>query len=274
MIAFRVTVAAEDEDLAAALLHEARTTGIEVRPEAAGSVALLAYFPDHVSAADLGRALRPLPGARVEPAAVPDIDWVARFRESFRGFTAGRFRVEPSWSAPPLRDDTIVVDPGRAFGTGTHETTRLCLAALEGLARERPLGRVLDVGTGSGILAVAARRLGASAVVAGDLDPEATDAARRHALLNEVDLAVVQADGGAAFRPGAFGVVLANLSAPLLRDRARELLALVAPGGALVLSGMLGEDAGEIAAACADAGALELRTEDEWACVVVRRPPP
>jgi ribosomal protein L11 methyltransferase len=131
---------------------------------------------------------------------------------------------------------------------------------------------VLDVGTGTGILAVAARRLGASSAVAADLDPEAVDSARLHARLNGADLAVVRADGGRPFRRGAFDAVLANLSAPLLRARADELLALGAPGSVLVLSGLLVEDADDLAHAYAAGGPLERRTDGEWACLIGRRP--
>jgi len=194
--AFRVTVLAAHEDLAVALLYEAGTTGIEVQAAAGGSVGLLAYFVAGPSRRGLERALTALPSAHVEAAAVPDVDWVARFRERFRAFDAGRFRITPEWDRPVGGGDVIVMDPGRAFGTGSHETTRLCLGALESLAGERPLGHVLDVGTGTGILAVAARRLGASSAVAADLDPEAVDSARLHARLNGTDYAVVRADGG------------------------------------------------------------------------------
>jgi ribosomal protein L11 methyltransferase len=270
--AFRVLVPAAHEDLAVALLHEAGTTGIEVQEAAGGSVGLLAYFVGGPSAAGVARALAALPSAQVVAVRVPEVDWVARFRETFRGFEAGRFRITPEWEQPVGSGDVIVVDPGRAFGTGTHETTRLCLGALESLAAARPLGRVLDVGTGTGILAVAARRLGASVAVAADLDPEAVDSARLHARLNVVDLAVVRADGGRPFRPCAFDVVLANLSAPLLRARADELLALGAPGSAIVLAGLLLEDADDLARAYAGAGRLERRTDGEWACLIGRRP--
>jgi ribosomal protein L11 methyltransferase len=272
VIAFRVTVLAADEDLAVALLYEAGTTGIEVQAAAGGSVGLLAYFVAGPSARGLAQVFTSLPSARVEAAAVPDVDWVARFRERFRAFDAGRFRITPEWDRPVGGGDVIVMDPGRAFGTGSHETTRLCLGALETLAGERPLGRVLDVGTGTGILAVAACRLGASSAVAADLDPEAVDSARRHARLNGADYGVVRADGGGPFRRGAFDVVLANLSAPLLRARAPELLALGAPGSALVLSGLLVEDADDMASAYAGAGPLERRTDGEWACLIGRRP--
>jgi ribosomal protein L11 methyltransferase len=119
---------------------------------------------------------------------------------------------------------------------------------------------------------VAARRLGASSAVAADLDPEAVDSARLHARLNGTDYAVVRADGGGPFRRGAFDVVLANLSAPLLRARADELLALGAPGSVLVLSGLLVEDADDMANAYAGAGPFERRTDGEWACLIGRRP--
>src|SRR5260370_35872310 len=166
MIAFRVTVPTADEDVATALLYEAGTTGIEVLPGPPGAVALLAYFPVAGLAADLEEALRPLPAARVEPASVPEVDWVTRFRATFRGFAAGRFRIAPPWDLPADRAAVIVLDPGRAFGTGTHDTTRLCLAALEARAGLRPLGRRMDARTGPGLHASATRRLCASASVA------------------------------------------------------------------------------------------------------------
>ena len=180
MRAWRVTVAAADEDLAAAALWEAGTAGVEVCPRSGDRVDLLAYFED--DAPSPVPALLPLRAA-VEPADVPDVDWVARFREGFRSFRVGRFVVAPPWEATeaPSAADLLVVDPGRAFGTGTHETTRLCLGALEDLACRRPLGRTLDLGAGTGLLAIAAARLGAFPVVASDLDPEATASSRHHA---------------------------------------------------------------------------------------------
>ena len=240
MRAWRVTVAAADEDLVAAALWEAGTAGIEVGAASGGRVQLLAYFEDDTPSPV--PSLLPLHAA-VEPADVPDVDWVARFREGFRSFRVGRFLVAPPWEATEAPSpDVLVVDPGRAFGTGTHETTRLCLAALEGLAARRPLGRTLDLGAGTGLLAVAAARLGAAPVAASDVDREANDASRHHARLNGVRLAVVRADGGRGFRAGSFDLVLANLMALLLVDRAAEIRALLAPGGSLVLSGLLVED--------------------------------
>jgi ribosomal protein L11 methyltransferase len=285
MRAFRVTIAEPDEDQATAALWDAGTAGVEVRAAPGGRLHLLAYFAD--DSAPLSSSVLP-PGATVEPAEVEDVDWVARFREGFHAFRAGRFLVAPPWEASGerasshgQRDDTLIVDPGRAFGTGTHETTRLCLAALEDLASRRPLGRALDLGAGTGLLSVAAARLGASFVCASDIDREANAASRHHARLNGVRLSVVQADGGLGFRPGSFDLVLANLMALLLVDRAAEIRALLAPGGALVLSGLLVEDVpfvrhsfatcvttGPGGGATAARGSESVRVDGEWAALL------
>ncbi len=270
MRAFRVRLPREeDEDAAAAALFEQGTVGLEVRPAADG-LELLAYFPDSVELATLRDAL---PLAEVQPTAVPEVDWVARFREGFRPFQAGRFLIAPAWDARPPSPDLLVVDPGRAFGTGTHETTRLCLGALEELALRRPLGRTLDLGAGTGLLAIAASRLGASAVVARDLDPEATASAVHHAALNRATLRVVRADGGRGFRPGSFDLVLANLMALLLVDRADEIRSLPARGAALVLSGLLIDDVPFVAGAFASCGTPRERRLGEWAALVYEGTP-
>ena len=267
MRAFSVTVAAADEDLAAAALWEAGTSGIEVRPAPGDRVHLVAYFEGDATAP--APALLP-PGATVETAEVPEVDWVARFRESFHAFRVGRFLVAPPWDLPSESSspDTLVIDPGRAFGTGTHQTTRLCVAALEELSHRRPLGRTLDLGSGTAFLAVAAVRLGARFVCASDIDREATDASRHHARLNGARLHVVRADGGRGFRPASFDLVLANLMALLLVDRAAEISALLAPGGALVLSGLLVEDVPHVREAFAACGTPALRVDGEWAALV------
>jgi ribosomal protein L11 methyltransferase len=243
---------------------------VQATPE--GGVALLAYFHDRPGlVAELRDSLAPF-GASVEPAEIPQVDWVARFREGFRPQRAGRFLIVPEWRrADPDADSDAVclrVDPGRAFGTGTHETTRLCLAALERLARAGRLGRVLDLGSGTGILGVAAARLGAGPVVAADIDPDATAASRRHAHLNGVVLHCVLGDGGRPLRAGAFDLVLANLTAPLLHERRHEILGLRSPAGRLVLSGFLEEDVASLRADYAPAGPLALLEDGEWAALL------
>jgi len=269
--------------VATALLWEQGTMGIEVRLAGTHDVSLLAYFTEAPGLeAALAAALVPLPRARLQRAEVPDVDWVARSREGFRTFHAAGFVVTPPWddlsSAPhPSLDpssphDVLIVDPGRAFGTGTHESTRLCLGLLRDLAKRGPLGRVLDLGTGSGILGVAAARLGARKAIAVDLDPEAVAAARHHARLNGVELRLVRADLAAALMPGAFDLVLANIAAPLLVERRHEILALGAPF--IVLSGLLAIDAETVRAAYEHAGHIEVRQDGEWAALLVQRGAP
>jgi ribosomal protein L11 methyltransferase len=265
-----VSVLAEDEDVAAAILWDAGTQGIEIG-NYEGESHLLAYFRGAVAVQDLRASLASLAGATADVVDVPDVDWVARFRDNFRAFAAGPFWIAPAWDEPTGRSDTIVVDPGRAFGTGTHESTRLCLAALARLAAERGLGRTLDVGTGTGILAIAALKLGARQAFGVDIDPESMEAARLHARLNHVAPHLCLGDGAVAFRAGVFDTVLANVSAAVLRGRRNELGRVLAAQGALVLSGLLTEDVSSTCAEYQELGEVHVTTEGEWAAVTVRR---
>jgi ribosomal protein L11 methyltransferase len=265
MRAFRITVPEADEELATALLWEAGTAGIEVGVAPRDDVSLLAYFPDDV---DLSVLREQLSRVSIEPTPVPDVDWVARYRQSFRSFRIGRFIVAPPWDRPVDTENLLVVEPGRAFGTGTHESTRLCLTALQELAERRPLGRVLDIGTGTGILGIAAARHGARFQVASDTDPDAISSARAHARLNGVALHLVRGDGPRPFRAGAFDLVFANLTAPLLVAHARGIAGLRALEGVLVLSGLLETDLAEAEEAYASVGKPQVRRDGEWAALV------
>lgn len=270
MKAFRVAVSPADEDLATTLLWEAGTAGIEVTADGPHTI-LLAYFDDPPGAEELrGRLLAQVPIVSLEEAAIPDVDWAARFRETFRAFRAGSFLVAPPWDAGTGKGpDTLIVDPGRAFGTGTHESTRLCLGILDELSRTRSLGRVADIGCGTGILAIAALRRGAVSAVAVDNDTEATAAARHHARLNDAPLHVVLGDAAQCLRAGAFDLVLANIAAPLLMDRRRELVRICRPGGVLVLSGLLGVDVRDVREEYAGEGSITTRSDGEWAALTV-----
>ncbi len=252
MIALRITLPAAREDAAVTLLWELGTAGIEVQPAAEGAVSLLSFFPgDETACSGLAAQIgKGLPDATIEAADVPDVDWVARFRDGFRPFSVGTFRIVPAWDDCTAADArTLRIDPGRAFGTGTHESTRLCLLLLERLATEGALGRVLDVGAGTGILALAAARLGAALAVASDIDVDALHSCRQHAALNGARLPLLRADGGRAVQPGRFDGLLANLTAPLLIERAQELGALFTRWA--VLAGLLVEEVASVRAAFA-----------------------
>ncbi len=244
-----------------------------MQPLSDGAVGLLAYFPAREGLIEELRAsLASIPAAVVEALSVPDVDWLARFREGFRPFVVGSFLIAPPWDVPPSLapgQHRLIVDPGRAFGIGTHETTRLCLAALEDLSSRGPLRRVLDVGTGTGILGLAAAALGAGPVVAVDNDPEAIAAARRHALLNDASLHLVQGDGAAPFAPSSFDVVLANVTAAVLVSGRDAIAAVTAPRGTIVLSGLLVEDVAAVREAYSHLGAARAATQGEWAALVV-----
>jgi ribosomal protein L11 methyltransferase len=268
---FEVVVPSEDEDSASVALWELGTVGVQVETRPGDRVALTASFPEGARIETALRdALGGVPGATVRPLTLPDVDWVARFREDFRAFEAAGFTVVPEWDGRPPDERTIVIDPGRAFGTGTHQTTRLCLALLVEEAKRRTIPRVIDVGAGTGILAVAALRRGARLAVATDFDPEATASSALHGRLNGVPLHVVEGDGGRPFRARSFDVVLANLMAPLLIERADELAGLCAEDAVLILSGLLTDDVDAVGAAYGRHGAVDARTDGEWAALRVR----
>jgi len=279
-----MVVPAAAEDAAVALLWEKGTLGIEVQAGPSGAVTLLGYFEERTALErELSDALAAFDGASVEAAPIPEVDWVARFREGFRPLRAAGFRIVPPWLLPasrargrpskPSRARILIIEPGRAFGTGTHETTRLCLRALESLADRAPIDRVLDLGTGTGILAVAAARLGCRRITALDIDPEAIQSARHHARLNAAEVTLVRGDGARPFVAAAFDLVLANVTAGLLVANAPEIVRLLAPNGAAVLSGLLQTDLPSVLAAYRGMGRIDVLDDGEWAAVVAARQP-
>ncbi len=272
--AFEVSVPQSQADIATALLWEMGTSGIEVRPPRRRRLVLLSYFPDSPGLARRLRArLSRVRGARVKSVPVPEVDWVARFRDGFRPFLAGGFRIVPSWMTGPADPDDarrLVIEPGRAFGTGTHATTRLCIAALEELAAEGPLGRVADLGTGTGILSITALRLGARAATAVEIDPEALISARLHASLNAAPLRLVQGDLARPLRAGAFDTVIANLIASMLSHRAGEIHGAGRKGARFVLSGILVDNLPLVTRKWRALGTVSVHREGEWAALVVR----
>jgi len=249
-----------------------QTLGIETLADGEPLV-LRAFLPASQVGARLRAALLAAGATSVEPVPIPDVDWVGSFRETFRAFAADGFFVCPAWD--PAADEArrqlrgLVVDPGAAFGTGTHETTRLCLGALDAFLAERPRARVLDLGTGSGILACAASKLGASLVVAVDSDPTATACAARHAALNDASFLLVCGDLCRPLRT-RFDLVVANLQASLLEERSEEIAASATREGTLILSGLLVTDVPDVDARYSRFGPTRARSEGEWASLEVR----
>ena len=213
-------------------------------------------------------------GVTCEPVDVPDEDWAARSQASLRAVRVGRIVVAPPWDVPgpglqaPGADLLIVIQPSMGFGTGHHETTRLCLDLLQSA---RVAGRsVTDVGTGSGVLAIAAGLLGAATVRAIDIDPDALASARHNVTLNARALA--DAPGTLTLAPGSVrdavavaDLVTANLTGGLLISAAESLRAAVRPGGQLLVSGFQPREADAVLAALGPPGALVTRRrEGEW----------
>lgn len=177
---------------------------------------------------------------------IAEEDWASSWKEHFKPLPVGkRLLILPSWEtpAPDETRQTIILDPGMAFGTGGHETTRLCLECLEQILVEEPRQEapLLDLGTGSGILAIAAAKLGATRIDAVDIDPQAVLVADENCRLNRVAAAVACSTTPLEQLPTGYRVILANILAEELVRMAPELTRRLLPGGLLVLSGILAE---------------------------------
>ena len=199
---------------------------------------------------------------------IDDEDWLAAWKASLAPIRVGAFLVRPTWSdADAAGAIALALDPGMAFGTGLHPTTQQCLEALSTLPVEGL--RVLDVGTGSGILAIAAAKRGAREVVAVDVDPLAVAAAAENAERNGTRVAVRQ--GSAADVAGEFDLVLANLVGPVLLAVASHLRARVAPAGRLVAAGIVRDAEAGVRGAFARVGLrlVEREERDDWVRLVL-----
>lgn len=233
----------------------------------------------HAATAAAACALRVRP-PDLHVAPLPERDWVRESLASFRPVQVGRYRIRGSHVVERFHPGvTLTLDAGLAFGTGEHASTRGCLRALDRLARARRFARVLDLGCGTGVLAMAAAATWKAArVTASDIDPDAiaTTAvnARRNRLASRI--AAVAADGLAArtlARPGGFDLVLANILARPLIRLARPVARALAPGGIAVLSGFVAADAAWVAASYRARGFLLVGQADEegWTTLVLRR---
>lgn len=271
--------------------------GLGARPDATGNATLRAYLPG----ADAGGARRAEQQVRealshlqafglrhigeLQVQVVDEADWAAAWKQHFRVLRVGRrLVIRPTWRRHRAAPDDVVlaVDPGMAFGTGLHPTTRLCLAGLEEMAERGHVAgaRVLDVGCGSGILAIAAARLGAATVLGVDTDPVAVDATTANARRNRVARIVRARRGSVPVLEPPHDVVLANLIASLLVTLAAELYRAVRPGtglggsgGRLLASGIFTDREPEVRRALAAAGFHVGRrwAEGDWVALEAER---
>ena len=224
-------------------------------------------------------ALGPDPGFSAVAVDVADEDWARRSQENLRAIEAGGLVIAPPWDVPgPRTEDggrrtdlpVIIIEPSTGFGTGHHATTRLCLRLLQRL--ELRGARVLDVGTGSGVLALAAWKLGAADVVAIDNDPDALENARVNIERNGAGPSIdVICDDLGSLRIQRADVVLANLTGAVLVRFAEELQSLAVEGGYLLLSGFAPQDAAVVRAAFKALHQIEESVEGDWAAISLRR---
>jgi ribosomal protein L11 methyltransferase len=276
LIRLAVRVAAADADTVLADLLELAPAGLEERELGDGRIEYVIYgAPGEVP--ELGTLQAAAGGARIEVHSeqVAD-DWAERWKAFHPpvdvAWRLRRLRVRPPWEPPAAEPDVvdIVIEPGQAFGTGSHHTTRLCLQLLleqEPDATNEPA--VADWGCGTGVLAIAAARLGHEPVVAVDNDPFSVAAAQHNAEANGVSLQTARVD--LRREPGPWApLVLANLVRPLLL----EVAALMErPPDRLIASGLLREEADDVAAAFAERGLRERdrRFASEWAALLLAR---
>lgn len=212
-------------------------------------------------------------------STVKSEDWSTSWKANFKALRVGRrLLIVPSWEeARPLPDDIVLrLDPGMAFGTGGHETTRLCLELLEQIMDDSPTlhsPSVLDLGTGSGILAMAAVQLGAARVCAVDIDPQAVEVAQQNLEANGLAESVEFSTTPLESLNGDFDIILANILAEELVRLAPHLTERLAPGGKLVLSGILAEKENLVLRGFADQSLehVETRKQGEWVAILYRK---
>ncbi len=268
-------------------LMEQGARGIEEEEEELGRERIKAYFARDGDEGGVLRSLRrylrslgaihsDLLRTKIETLVLPEQDWGENWKRFFKPFrVTSRIVVQPPWSTFRRKksDISIRINPGMAFGTGTHATTRLCIRALEEGLRRKGLS-VLDVGTGSGILAILAAKMRAEEIVGIDTDPLAVEMARENSELNLVSDLVRIKRGSIGCVRERFDVVVANLDFRGLRRMRRPLLRHLKAGGLLILSGVLKEEEERLRSHYVETGLLEEGRgleEEGWVCLTFRR---
>lgn len=284
---FTCRVPPEALEAAAELLRQGSPGGLVIEDGEGLVVTLKAFLPleEAEQARDLRRELRSLPRhfpgmspPSVTTRVIHSEDWAEAWKTYFRPIRVGqRLVVVPAWETWTFGPEDVVIriDPGMAFGTGDHPTTRLCLEALETLVTGNAC--VLDLGTGSGILGIAAAKLGAGRVFALDTDPVAVAAARDNAVLNQVSgIMTIEQKELACYDGSPPDLIVANLNLHLLVGLAPLFASTLGFGGLLVLSGVLGRDARECEETYKRNGfsLIERRSAAEWSVFILQRASP
>lgn len=274
--------AVEETDV---LLQELGIEGWSLLEDAIAKRAwVVGIFTSETEARAQWEALKPQLGLMEDPVirALADQDWRDSYKAHFKAWQSGRLHWVPVWEratyALPAGDVALWLDPGLAFGTGNHETTRLCCERLVAFAASRGTkGRLIDAGCGSGILALSASLLGFRDIRGFDNDAEAVRVSQENAVLNGMEGAVRffagDLDSGLAGQKA--DLLMANIQADVLMRFAGRLVGAVAPGGVLVLSGILAIEVDKVRAAfkaAAPGWAIEGRTMGEWCDLALTRP--
>lgn len=221
------------------------------------------------------------PDMTVEREVIPEVDWVAKSLEGLKPVRAGRFLVHGSHDRDKVRsgDIAIEIDAGQAFGTGHHGTTAGCLEVIDHVVRSRRVRNALDLGTGSGVLAIAVRKLKNVPVLATDIDPIATRVAaenvRRNGIATGISTETAPGFHSTAFSShGPFDLIIANILARPLIKMAPQLVNHLAPGGSVVLSGILAEQRWKVLSAYNGANLRHVRTiwRNGWVTIHLDRP--
>lgn len=266
MIRLAVRCAPDQADLVLAELTVLAPNGVE--EERGPGYVEYAIYGGEGELPELGDLDASIGGGRVEVTSteIPD-DWADRWRDFHKPLlVADRLWLRPSWEPPREGAIDVVVDPGQAFGTGAHPTTRLCL---EYLCRLEPGGGLVDLGTGSGVLAIAAAKLGWGPIRAYDHEPAAIEAAKANAAANHVELSLERANLREQL-PELAPTVMANMTAPILLAVAQQMSETPET---LVCSGLLPSELDEVAGAFAagDLSEADRRRDGDWAALLLRR---